>query len=40
MDNAGQWGEEALQLTMVNTMNQWVKESTRWREGKNHCYLT
>ncbi|MPC36224.1 hypothetical protein E2C01_029673 [Portunus trituberculatus] len=31
MDNAGQWSEEELQLTMVNTMDQWVEESTRYR---------
>ncbi|MPC45863.1 hypothetical protein E2C01_039569 [Portunus trituberculatus] len=31
MDNAGQWSEVVLQLTMVNTMDQWVEESTRYR---------
>ncbi|MPC72062.1 hypothetical protein E2C01_066355 [Portunus trituberculatus] len=30
MDNAGQWNEKKLQLAMVNTMNQWVEESTRY----------
>ncbi|MPC72693.1 hypothetical protein E2C01_067005 [Portunus trituberculatus] len=33
MDNGGQWSEEVLQLTMVNTMDQWV-ELTRYREEK------
>ncbi|MPC71078.1 hypothetical protein E2C01_065347 [Portunus trituberculatus] len=28
MDNAGQWSEKVLQLTMVD---QWVEESTRYR---------
>ncbi|MPC14615.1 ATPase family AAA domain-containing protein 1-A [Portunus trituberculatus] len=31
MDNAGQWSEKVLQLTMVNVMDQWVEESTRYR---------
>ncbi|MPC96861.1 hypothetical protein E2C01_092140 [Portunus trituberculatus] len=31
MDNAGQWSEEVSQLTMVNTTEQWVEESTRYR---------
>ncbi|MPC92873.1 hypothetical protein E2C01_087985 [Portunus trituberculatus] len=31
MDNAGQWSKEVLQLTMVNTVDQWVEESTRYR---------
>ncbi|MPC75541.1 hypothetical protein E2C01_069931 [Portunus trituberculatus] len=30
MDNAGQWSEKVLQLTMVNTMDQWVEESTSY----------
>ena len=29
--NAGEWSEEMLQLAMVNTMDQWVEESTRYR---------
>ncbi|MPC45026.1 hypothetical protein E2C01_038709 [Portunus trituberculatus] len=29
MDNAGQWSKKVFQLTMVNPMDQWVKESTR-----------
>ena len=29
--NAGPWSEEVLQLAMVNTMDQWVEESTRYR---------
>ncbi|MPC46958.1 hypothetical protein E2C01_040690 [Portunus trituberculatus] len=29
-DNAGQWSDEVLQLTMVNAMDQWVEESTRY----------
>ena len=28
---SGTWGEDLLQLAMVNTMDQWVKESTRYR---------
>ncbi|MPC67008.1 hypothetical protein E2C01_061168 [Portunus trituberculatus] len=31
MDNAGQWSEKVLQLTMVNAMDQWVEKSTRYR---------
>ncbi|MPC84686.1 hypothetical protein E2C01_079431 [Portunus trituberculatus] len=31
MDNAGQWSKEVLQFTMVNAMDQWVGESTRYR---------
>ncbi|MPC52147.1 hypothetical protein E2C01_046009 [Portunus trituberculatus] len=31
MDNAEQWSEEVLQLTMVNAMDQWVEVSTRYR---------
>ncbi|MPC90003.1 hypothetical protein E2C01_084969 [Portunus trituberculatus] len=31
MGNAEQWSEKVLQLTMVNTMDQWVEESTRYR---------
>ncbi|MPC50833.1 hypothetical protein E2C01_044666 [Portunus trituberculatus] len=31
MDNAGSWSKEMLQLTMVNALDQWVKESTRYR---------
>ncbi|MPC50266.1 hypothetical protein E2C01_044089 [Portunus trituberculatus] len=31
MDEARQWSEEVLQLTMVDTMGQWVEESTRYR---------
>ncbi|MPC53917.1 hypothetical protein E2C01_047820 [Portunus trituberculatus] len=31
VDNARQWSKEVLQLTMVNAMNQWVEESTRYR---------
>ncbi|MPC90458.1 hypothetical protein E2C01_085446 [Portunus trituberculatus] len=31
MDNAGQWSKEVLQLTMINAMDQWVEESTRYR---------
>ncbi|MPC51248.1 hypothetical protein E2C01_045092 [Portunus trituberculatus] len=38
MDNAGQWSEKVLQLTMVNAVDQW--ESTRYRGKKNHCCLT
>ncbi|MPC12743.1 hypothetical protein E2C01_005447 [Portunus trituberculatus] len=30
MENAGQWSEKVLQMTMVNTMDQWVEESTRY----------
>ncbi|MPC30786.1 hypothetical protein E2C01_024055 [Portunus trituberculatus] len=30
MDNAGQWSEEVLQLTIVNAVDQWVEESTRY----------
>ncbi|MPC34275.1 hypothetical protein E2C01_027659 [Portunus trituberculatus] len=40
MDNAGQWNEEVLQLTMVKTMNQWVEKSTRYRgEGEEEPLL-
>ncbi|MPC61465.1 hypothetical protein E2C01_055537 [Portunus trituberculatus] len=39
MDDAGQWGEEVLQLTMVNTMDQWVEESTRYREEEEPSLL-
>ncbi|MPC23400.1 hypothetical protein E2C01_016444 [Portunus trituberculatus] len=38
MDNAGQWSEEVLQLTLVNTMDQWVEESTRYK-GKEEPSL-
>ncbi|MPC74198.1 hypothetical protein E2C01_068550 [Portunus trituberculatus] len=31
MDNAGQWSKEVLQLTMVNAMDLWVEESTRYK---------
>ncbi|MPC68698.1 hypothetical protein E2C01_062902 [Portunus trituberculatus] len=31
MDNAGQWSEKVLQLTMVNAVDQWVEESARYR---------
>ncbi|MPC63197.1 hypothetical protein E2C01_057291 [Portunus trituberculatus] len=31
MGNAGSWSEEMLQSTMVNTLDQWVEESTRFR---------
>ncbi|MPC20656.1 hypothetical protein E2C01_013609 [Portunus trituberculatus] len=34
MDNAGQWSKEVLQLTMLNTVNQWVEESIRYRGGR------
>ena len=30
-ENAGQWSEEMLQLAMVNAMDQWVEEPTRYR---------
>ncbi|MPC19628.1 hypothetical protein E2C01_012547 [Portunus trituberculatus] len=39
MDNAGQWNEEVLQLTMVNTMDQWVEESTRYRGEEESSLL-
>ncbi|MPC98239.1 hypothetical protein E2C01_093599 [Portunus trituberculatus] len=38
MDNAGQWREEVLQLTVVNTVVQWVEESTRYK-GKEEPLL-
>ncbi|MPC77374.1 hypothetical protein E2C01_071826 [Portunus trituberculatus] len=31
MDNVVQWSKEVLQLTMVNRMDQWVEESTRYK---------
>ncbi|MPC28076.1 hypothetical protein E2C01_021269 [Portunus trituberculatus] len=31
MDNAGSWSKEMLQLTMMNTLDQWVEESTGYR---------
>ncbi|MPC65731.1 hypothetical protein E2C01_059867 [Portunus trituberculatus] len=39
MENAGQWSKEVLQLTMVNTMDQWVEESTRYR-GRRRTIVT
>ena len=30
-ENAGQWGEDLLQMAMVNTLDQWVNEYTRLR---------
>ncbi|MPC91682.1 hypothetical protein E2C01_086736 [Portunus trituberculatus] len=39
MDNARQWSEEALQLTMVNAMDQWVEESTRYRDEEEPLLL-
>ncbi|MPC85404.1 hypothetical protein E2C01_080176 [Portunus trituberculatus] len=39
MDNAGQWNEEVLQLTMANTMDQWVEESTRYRREEEPSLL-
>ncbi|MPC60346.1 hypothetical protein E2C01_054388 [Portunus trituberculatus] len=39
MDNAGQWSEEVLQLTTVNAMEQWVEESTRYREEEETSLL-
>ncbi|MPC87771.1 hypothetical protein E2C01_082644 [Portunus trituberculatus] len=29
--NAGSWSEELLHLTMVNTLDQWVEETARYR---------
>ena len=29
--DTGEWGEDLLQLVMVNTMEQWVRENTRYR---------
>ncbi|MPC93437.1 hypothetical protein E2C01_088564 [Portunus trituberculatus] len=39
MDNAGQWSKKVLQLTMVNAMDQFVEESTRYRVGKEETSL-
>uniref|UniRef100_A0A0P4W1E0 Endonuclease/exonuclease/phosphatase domain-containing protein n=1 Tax=Scylla olivacea TaxID=85551 RepID=A0A0P4W1E0_SCYOL len=37
--NAGLWSEEMLQLIMVNTMDQWVEEFTRYREEEEPSML-
>ncbi|MPD07027.1 hypothetical protein E2C01_102869 [Portunus trituberculatus] len=39
MDNAGQWSEAVLQLAMVNTMDQWVEESTRYKREEEPSLL-
>ena len=36
--NAGPWSEEMLQLAMVNTMDQWVEECTRYQGGGGTIY--
>ncbi|MPC52744.1 hypothetical protein E2C01_046620 [Portunus trituberculatus] len=38
MDNAGQWSNE-LQLIMINTMDQWVEESRRYRGEEEQSLL-
>ncbi|MPC68941.1 hypothetical protein E2C01_063153 [Portunus trituberculatus] len=38
MGNAGSWSKEMLQLTMVNTLDQRVKEST-WYRGEEEPSL-
>ncbi|MPC95630.1 hypothetical protein E2C01_090849 [Portunus trituberculatus] len=39
MDNAGQWSEKFLQLTMVNAMDQWVEKSARYRREEEPLLL-
>ena len=38
-ENAGQWGEDVLQMAMVYTMDQWVNEFTRYRGGEEPSML-
>ncbi|MPC58434.1 hypothetical protein E2C01_052439 [Portunus trituberculatus] len=39
MDNAGQWSEKVIQLTIVNAMDQWVEESTRYKREEESSLL-
>ena len=38
-NNIGQWGEEMLQMSLENTMEQWVEECTRFREEEEPSIL-
>ncbi len=38
-ENGGQWGEELLQMAMVNTLDQWTNEYTRFRGEEEPAML-
>ncbi|MPC17264.1 hypothetical protein E2C01_010113 [Portunus trituberculatus] len=39
MSNAEEWSKDVLQLTKVNTLDQWVEESARYRREEEPLLL-